>query len=180
MDELVRETEAMEKDGGRKRREPMQVLLWRAQQAIDEAKESKLVPEDALAEARERRERVYKEEQARIVVEEAEKLAGEQCLDAAFAQTMLFMFSPSKSGSLADGMTAADRRRQSEESAAEARRRAEAGAEHGTLLWAEAQTEGRGRRGPCPRGNAGGPDGGPRGRRSRKPAGPGARSLGRR
>lgn len=29
----------------------------------------------------------------------------------------------------------------------EARRRAEAGAEHGTLLWAEAQTEGRGRRG---------------------------------
>jgi len=125
MDELVRETEAMEKDGWRKRREPMQVLLWRAQQAIDEAKESKLVPEDALAEARERRERVYKEEQARIVVEEAEKLAGEQCLDAAFAQTMLFMFSPSKSGSLADGMTAADRRRQSEESAAEARRRAE-------------------------------------------------------
>ena len=56
----------------------MQVLLWRAQQAIDEAKESKLVPEGALVEARERRERVYKEEQARIVVEEAEKLAREE------------------------------------------------------------------------------------------------------
>ena len=58
MDELVRKTEAMEKDGWRKRREPMQVLLWRAQQAIDEAKESKLVPENALTEARERRESV--------------------------------------------------------------------------------------------------------------------------
>ena len=102
----------------------MYLLLQQAQQAIDEATASKIVPEKALLEARKHRERKRKEEQDRIVAEDAAKLAGEKCLDAAFAQTMRFLFSPSRNGSLADGLTAADRRLQSEETEAEKLQRA--------------------------------------------------------
>eukprot|EP01043_Picozoa_sp_COSAG02_P031306 COSAG02_NODE_2037_length_10038_cov_155.165107_2_plen_965_part_00 len=124
MDELAQETEAMGKHGWRRRREPMYLLLQQAQQVIDEATRSKIVPENALMEARKHRERKHSEEQDRIVAEDAAKLAGEKCLDAAFAQTMRFLFSPSRNSSLADGLTAADRKRQSEKAEEEHQQRA--------------------------------------------------------
>lgn len=124
MDELVLKTGAIGKNGWRKRRHPMEDLLMQAQKVIDEATESKIVPQYALAEARKQRERVYQEEQERIKAEDEAQLAGEKCLEAAFGQTMRFLFSPPKHSSLADGLTAADRRRQSERNEAEARNRA--------------------------------------------------------
>jgi hypothetical protein len=124
MDELAQETEAMGKHGWRRRREPMYLLLQQAQQVIDEATRSKIVPENALMKARKHRERKHNEEQDRIVAEDAAKLAGEKCLDAAFAQTMRFLFSPSRNSSLADGLTAADRKRQSEKAEEEHQQRA--------------------------------------------------------
>eukprot|EP01043_Picozoa_sp_COSAG02_P040344 COSAG02_NODE_3257_length_7081_cov_3.996419_3_plen_823_part_00 len=119
MDELVRTTEAMGKNAWRRRRDPMELLLRQSQQAIDQASASKLVPDGALAEARKQRERVFREEQVRIVAEDAMKLEGEKCLDAAFAQTMRFLFSPAK-----DGLTAAERKRQLEKTEAETKQRA--------------------------------------------------------
>ena len=119
MDELVQTTEAMGKNGWRKRRDPMDLLLRQSQHAIDQASASKIVPDDAIAEARKQRERVFREEQVRIVAEEAMKVTGDKCLDAAFAQTMRFLFSPSK-----DGLTAAERKRQAEMTEAENRQRA--------------------------------------------------------
>ena len=106
---------------GDKRRPRMNDLLSRMESAICDARDSKLVPEHNLKSAEKTRNKIYDEEMKRVAAEEAVRLAGDKSLDAAFAQTMLFMFSAS--GSANDGLTAAERRRQSDEAEKESRRR---------------------------------------------------------